>query len=57
LLGFTDPAAEQVSIELVVQGDAGNGHAWLLTGGHDMGLELTGEVAATSGLGLGLRYA
>ncbi len=57
LLGFPNPAAEQIGVKLVVQGDPGNGDARFQTGGHDLGLELTGEVAATSGLGLGLRYA
>jgi hypothetical protein len=51
------PAAEKIGVKLVVQSDPGNGHPRFLAGRYYLGLELTGEVAANSGLGLGLRYA
>jgi len=57
LLGFMYPAAEKIGVKLVVQSDPGNGHPRFLAGRYYLGLELTGEVAANSGLGLGLRYA
>lgn len=49
----TDPAADQIGVELVVQSDAGDGYAQFPTGGHDAGLELTRKVTATSVLGVG----